>query len=219
MNCDYGIRVCNNQTLGDDIVPVKHGILALLVESPRHGYELKTGFETLTGGLWDLNIGQVYSTLERLRREGLVSLQERHGSGEDRKVYRVTAAGVNELEAWLEAPPLQARPFRDEIFVRLALLMDRDLPAALDLIDTQHRVYHLQMANLTRQKLAFARSQAPDRHRHELFLDAALLHAEADLKWLETCEEKIRAWADSNPRKSAPAPGRGPQGHRGPTGL
>jgi len=178
-------------------VPVKHGILALLVERPRHGYELKTSFDALTGGLWDLNIGQVYSTLERLRREGLVALQEGDGSGEERKVYRTTPAGLNELEAWLEAPPLEARPFRDEIFVRLALLMDRDLPASLDLIDTQSRVYHLQMADLTRQKLALARSRALDRHRLELFLDAALLHAEADLKWLETCEEKIRAWAAS----------------------
>lgn len=200
-------------------MPVKHGILALLVERPRHGYELKTGFDTLTGGLWDLNIGQVYSTLERLRREGLVVLQEGGVSGEERKVYRISPAGLNELEGWLEAPPLEARPFRDEIFVRLALLLDRDLPAALELIETQRRVYHLQMADLTRQKLAFARSQASDRHRRELFLDAALLHVEADLKWLETCEEKIRAWADSNPRKSEPAPGSGPQGHRGPTGL
>lgn len=178
-------------------MPVKHGILALLAGRPRHGYELKTGFETLTGGLWNLNIGQVYSTLDRMRGEGLVALEKGEARGEERKVYRITPTGQEELEIWLEAPPLQARPFRDEIFVRLALLLDRDLSTALGLIETQRRVYLLQMADLTRQKLALARSQAPDRHRRELFLDAALLHAEADLKWLETCEEKIRAWAAS----------------------
>lgn len=125
-------------------MPVKHGILALLIERPRHGYELKTGFEALTSGLWGLNIGQVYSTLDRLRKEGLVALQEGDGSGEERKVYQITLEGRNELEAWLEAPPLEARPFRDEIFVRLSLLLDRDLAAALELIETQRRVYHLR---------------------------------------------------------------------------
>jgi DNA-binding PadR family transcriptional regulator len=53
---------------------VRHGILGLLAKQPRHGYELKTGFDTLTGGLWELNVGQVYTTLDRMRKDGLEQL-------------------------------------------------------------------------------------------------------------------------------------------------
>ncbi len=170
---------------------VKHGILGILADGPRHGYELKTQFDTLTGGLWDLNVGQIYSTLERMRKDGLVALEESAADGDDRKVYRVTTAGLEELDDWLQAPPLRPRPLRDEFFVQLGLLMDRNRAAALALIDDMRRVYHLRLAELTRQKVVLARSQERGRIRRELLLDAALLHVEADLKWLDRCEERL----------------------------
>ncbi|HEY3368553.1 MAG TPA: PadR family transcriptional regulator [Symbiobacteriaceae bacterium] len=173
-------------------LPVKHGILGILGGRPRHGYELKTEFDLLTGGLWDLNVGQIYSTLERMLKDGLVSLEEEAGSGEDRKVYRLTDSGAGELAAWLDRLPLKARPMRDEVFVRLGLLLERDTGAALDLIASQRRIYHLQMAGLTRQKIGLGRLTGPDRFRRGLLLDAALLHTEADLKWLEICEAKLQ---------------------------
>ncbi len=172
---------------------VKHGILGILADGPRHGYELKTQFDTLTGGLWELNVGQIYSTLERMLKDGLVALEAHEPDAEERKVYRVTNAGLAELDDWLQAPPLRPRPMRDEFFVQLGLLMHRNLAAALDLIDGQRRVYHLRLADLTRQKLALARGRDADHPRRELLLDAALLHTEADLKWLDLCEEKITA--------------------------
>jgi DNA-binding PadR family transcriptional regulator len=172
---------------------VKHGILGILANGPRYGYELKAEFELLTGGLWDLNVGQVYSTLERMLKDGLVELVEVSDSSEDRKVYRVTPEGLAELQDWLDRPPLKTRPMRDEVFVRLGLLMERDPQAALDLLDSQRRLYHLQMAELTRQKIGLSRERGLGRLRRELMLDAALLHTEADLRWLETCELKIRA--------------------------
>lgn len=172
---------------------VKHGILGILAGGPRHGYELKTEFDNLTGGLWELNVGQIYSTLERMLKDGLVEPCEDEGPEEDRKVYQVTQAGLQELETWLGRPPLKARPMRDEIYVRLGLLVERDLPAALALVDSQRRVYHVQMAELTRQKIQVARARGPDRVRRELMLGAALLHVEADLKWLENCETRLRA--------------------------
>lgn len=171
---------------------VKHAILGFLARSPRHGYELKSEFDLLTGGLWDLNIGQVYSTLERMCKDGLVELQEGDDGSDDRKVYRVTEAGLKELELWLERPPLKARPLRDEVLIRLGLLLMRQPARALDLIDSQRRIYHLQMANLTRQKLAMKEPPGPERLRRELVLDAAMAHAETDLRWLDTCEQKIR---------------------------
>ncbi|MBI4492681.1 MAG: helix-turn-helix transcriptional regulator [Chloroflexi bacterium] len=173
-------------------MPVKHGLLGLLARRPRYGYELKAEFDLLSGGFWDLNVGQIYSTLERLLKDGLVTLDEGDGAGEGRKIYRLTPSGQAELDLWLAQPPLKPRPLRDEVYVRLGLLVDRDVSAAFDLIETQRRVYHLQMAELTRQKLALARGQRVADLRRELLLDAALLHVEADLKWLDTCDEKLR---------------------------
>ena len=185
-------------------MPVKHGILGLLAKRPYHGYKLKTGFDDLTAGQWELNVGQVYTTLDRMIRDDLVAVEKSDGSGNDRKVYRITEGGLEELESWLQFPPLRSRPYRSEVYVRLALQIERDLSAALDLIDTHRRVHHIQMADLTRQKLALARSQEQtDRLRRELILDAAIMHVEADLKWLEVCEDRIRARAQ---RGDAPLP-------------
>jgi hypothetical protein len=82
---------------------------------------------------------------------------------------------------------------RDEIYVRLGLLVDKDPARALELLESQRRVYHLQMAELTRARIQLARAQGPDRLRQEMMLDAALLHVEADLKWLDNCEARLRA--------------------------
>lgn len=171
---------------------VKHAILGFLARSPRHGYELKSEFDLMTGGLWDLNIGQVYSTLERMLKDGLVALDEADDGTEDRKVYRVTEAGVQELELWLQRPPLKARPLRDEVLIRLGLLLMREPARAIDLIEAQRRIYHLQMADLTRRKLAMREPPGPERLRRELVVDAAIAHTEADLHWLESCEQKVR---------------------------
>ena len=170
---------------------VKHGILGILADGPRHGYELKTRFEGLTGGLWELNIGQVYTTLERMLKDGLVAIEATPRTEDERKTYRVTWQGLTELDDWLRAPPLRPRPLRDEFFVQLGLLMYRDRAAAVDLLETQRRVYHLRLAELTRQKLALARHNDADKLRRELLLDAALLHVEADLQWLDMCEQKL----------------------------
>ncbi|MDF2627907.1 MAG: putative transcriptional regulator [Symbiobacteriaceae bacterium] len=172
---------------------VKHGILGILAGRPCHGYELKTEFDNLTAGLWELNVGQIYSTLERMVKDGLVESYADEGPGEDRKMYRVTQDGLKDLETWLSRPPLKARPLRDELYVRLGLLVEKDLAATLDLLDSQRRVYHLQMAELTRQKIGVVRAHGPDRVRREMMLDSALFHVEADLKWIENCEARLRA--------------------------
>lgn len=198
----YTILVTRTRERGDKGMAglaVKHGILGILAERPRHGYELKTEFDLLTGGLWELNVGQIYSTLERMRKDGLVALEGVDEAGEDRKVYRVTESGLAELAAWLERSPLRPRPLRDEVFVRLWLLLVRDPAAACALIDSQRRIYLQQMVALTRQKIDLAREpRGVARLQRQLLLDAALLHAEADLKWLDTCEAKLQQEAGSD---------------------
>ena len=76
-------------------------------------------------------------------KDDLVAVEGADGSSGERKVYRITVAGLEELESWLQFPPLKSRPYRDEVYIRFALLMERDLSAAIDLIDTPRRV-HLQ---------------------------------------------------------------------------
>src|SRR4051812_8670101 len=102
-------------------MPIRRGLLALLERGPMYGYQLRVEFEAATGATWPLNIGQVYTTLSRLERDGLV---EPDGAGEDGKVpYRITGAGRDELGRWFATPiELQARP-RDELAIKLALAL------------------------------------------------------------------------------------------------
>ena len=83
---------------------VRHALLALLSEGPKYGLQLRQEFEARTGEVWPLNVGQVYTTLQRLERDGLV---ESDDDGEDgpQKGFRITPAGAGELAEWLRTPP------------------------------------------------------------------------------------------------------------------
>src|SRR4029078_10095842 len=83
---------------------VRYGLLALLDEAPSHGYPLKTAFEHRTGGNWALNIVQVYTTIQRLERDGLVESIDGDPADDDRREYRITAAGRAELATSLDHP-------------------------------------------------------------------------------------------------------------------
>src|SRR2546422_11708212 len=86
-------------------VSVRYGLLALLDEAPSHGYQLKTAFERRTGGNWALNIGQVYTTIQRLERDGLVeSLDGDPAADDERRAYRITQAGRSHLAPWVVTP-------------------------------------------------------------------------------------------------------------------
>ena len=85
---------------------VREGLLALLNEGPSHGYQLKTAFEAATGGAWSLNVGQVYTTLDRLQRDGFVTSDEVDGQ----KRYAITPAGREELGGWWSTSPVDAPP-------------------------------------------------------------------------------------------------------------
>src|SRR4051812_6536069 len=96
---------------------VREGLLALLDRQETHGYQLKTDFEAATGGIWSLNVGQVYATLDRLARDGLVESEEVDGQ----RSYRITASGGDELGAWWDAVPGDEPPPRDELMVKVLL--------------------------------------------------------------------------------------------------
>ena len=103
---------------------VRSAILQLLDEGDRHGYQLKVDFEARTGGIWPLNVGQVYTTLDRLLRDGLV---EQVGPQADagQRTYRITEDGRREVKRWLEASPVDTDPPRDELIMKVLLAIGR----------------------------------------------------------------------------------------------
>jgi len=174
---------------------VKYALLGILSERERHGYDLKDAFDERVGEFWALNFGQIYSTLDRLEREGLVEKRsEAQEKRPDRNIYRITSKGRRELDDWLSRPVVRPRALRDELFIKLLFHDPDDREALLDLIQKQKHVYMAHMQALTRRKFELSkRSDRAELFVTEFLMDAALFHAEADLKWLGQTEQKLAA--------------------------
>ena len=99
---------------------VRHALLALLSEGPKYGLQLRQEFEERTGEVWPLNVGQVYTTLQRLERDGLVESDDSDDEG-PQKSFRITAAGKVELDEWLRTPPDLSSPPRDELVMKVLI--------------------------------------------------------------------------------------------------
>ena len=172
-------------------------MLALLREGPRHGYQLKTEFETATGNVWPLNVGQVYTTLDRLKRDGLVDVQVQAGVEEPgQKIYEITTKGVDALGAWWEAVPSDDPPPRDELMLKVLMAIDTGHEHALRVVTHQRTVLVslLQTKRRERSKVDDGTSLAA-----RLVTDALVARAEADLRWLDVCESHLQPQHRSAP--------------------
>lgn len=163
-------------------------LLALLAKEPAHGYELKSRLEQMFGEAYPSpNIGQVYLTLQRLERAGLVRSQDVvQATRPNKRVYEITPAGREIVAEWLETVSDGPR-IRDDFFMKLALgplLGDVD---RLGLINRQRRHYLGQMRALT--SLATENTDSDPIAR--LLVEGAMLHVQADLDWLERCQEEL----------------------------
>ena len=175
---------------------IRQGLLALLVEGPQHGYQLRQDFDSRTGSTWPLNIGQVYTTLARLRRDGLV---EATGDGDDsHNVYALTAAGRREVDDWFATPvQLPDRP-RDELAIKLALAAETPGVDVAAVIQAQRTATVEAMQDYTRLKT----EADPDRELGWLLvLDSLLFQAEAEVRWLDACEQRL-----ARPRRTSERP-------------
>ncbi|MEM1335974.1 MAG: helix-turn-helix transcriptional regulator [Actinomycetota bacterium] len=177
---------------------VKHGLLALLSEGPRHGYQLKTDFESVTGGVWPLNVGQVYTTLDRLARDGLVDVDEAVGEdGAAQKRYSITVDGLGELGDWWEVVPADEPPPRDELMLKMLMAIEQGPDHALAVLTRQRTALTalLRRRRQERTRVAGTESGAgPIGGEHLaaiLVTDALIVRAEADLRWLDVCESRI----------------------------
>ncbi|MEM8903557.1 MAG: helix-turn-helix transcriptional regulator [Actinomycetota bacterium] len=165
---------------------VKHGLLSLLRDEPRYGYQLKTTFEAATGGVWPLNVGQVYTTLDRLERDGLVAVEE----VDEQKRYAITAAGLDELGRWWDVVPADEPPPRDELLLKVLMAIDEGADRARAVLDHQRSALFslLQARRRSARRTSVADGEAL---AAELVADALIVRAEADLRWLDLCEARL----------------------------
>lgn len=177
---------------------VRSALLQLLDEGETHGYQLKVDFEARTGGIWPLNVGQVYTTLDRLLRDGLV--EEAASAGEaNQRTYRITEDGRREVKRWLAVSPVDTDPPRDELIMKVLLAIGRGAPEAMALIDEQRSALLAALQTGRRRQRARADGDGPARR---LAQDAVLSRVEADLAWLDRCEELLRAASRPAGRRS-----------------
>ena len=174
---------------------VRHALLALLSEGPRYGLQLRQEFEARTGEVWPLNVGQVYTTLQRLERDGLVESDA--GDDGPQRNFRITPDGLEELEEWLRTPPDLTSPPRDELVIKVLVALQVPGVDVHEVIQV-HRRYVVQlMQQWTRLKedaaeadLAFA-----------LVVDAELFRLDSVIRWLDAADGRLRR------RRSQPAGG------------
>ena len=162
---------------------VQEVLLALLAAEPAHGYEIRARLQLALGPLAEaLNAGQVYVTLTRLEKAGLVSAR-RIGQAErpDRKVYELTPAGRERVMEWLEDTSWP-KPAPAEFHLKLVAAAAAGLAEPVRIVDAQRRALLAGLAGAQRAAL-----DEPDGSVAALLLEGVVLRLQADLRWLEAC--------------------------------
>ncbi len=181
---------------------VRHALLALLSEGPKYGLQLKEEFEAGTGEVWPLNVGQVYTTLQRLERDGFIASEGDEEEG-PQKAYRITAEGGQELAGWLRTPPDLTSPPRDELVMKVLLALRVPGADVREVIQV-HRRY---LVELMQQWTRLKEDEADFDLGLALVVDAELFRLDAVVRWLDAADGRIRrAAAAGEPRPAQPAP-------------
>lgn len=185
---------------------VRHALLALLTEGPKYGLQLRQEFESRTGEVWPLNVGQVYLTLQRLERDGLIESDgpEREGP---QKTFRITPAGTVELGEWLKTPPDLSNPPRDELVIKVLVALRLPDVDIVDLLQA-HRRYVVELM----QRYTYIKAEAPaDDVSLALVADAELFRLESVVRWLDAADARLSrrpeggdAAADAAPTGTTP---------------
>jgi DNA-binding PadR family transcriptional regulator len=183
---------------------VRHALLALLSEGPKYGLQLRQEFESRTGEVWPLNVGQVYTTLQRLERDGLV---ESDGSDGPQNVFSITPAGSKELATWLRTPPEVVPPPRDELVIKV-LVATRvpgvDVPELLQ-VHRRHLVEAMQ-------EYTHLKGDMPaDDVELGLVVDSELFRLEAIVRWIDAADARLKRIPSRAGGAPTPAPRRRPR--------
>jgi len=162
-------------------------VLAMLAKEPSHGYQLRARLQEALGPAGDaMNAGQIYVTLSRLEKAGLVTSEQTAGLPDrpDRKVHALTAAGQQRVTAWI-ADVSWPGPGLAEFHLKLIAAATTRLADPLAIIDAQRRELLRRLRDAQRAAMA-----EPEGSDAGLLLEGIVLRLQADLRWLETCERK-----------------------------
>ncbi|HET7247179.1 MAG TPA: PadR family transcriptional regulator [Streptosporangiaceae bacterium] len=197
---------------------VRHALLALLSEGPKYGLQLREEFESGTGEVWPLNVGQVYTTLQRLERDGLVESDDTTEVG-PQKGFRITAAGADELAGWLRTPPDLSSPPRDELVIKVLVALRVPGVDVHEVIQV-HRRY---LVELMQQWTRLKEDEADYDLSLALVVDAELFRLDSVIRWLDSAEGRLkRAAADAattTPAAVGPQPSPAPLPKQRRTGV
>jgi DNA-binding PadR family transcriptional regulator len=183
-------------------VSIRHALLALLAEGPKYGLQLREEFEARTGEVWPLNVGQVYTTLQRLERDGLVESHDDADPGPQRG-FRLTADGAEELAEWLRTPPDLASPPRDELVIKILVAIRMPGVDVREVIQV-HRRY---LVELMQQWTRLKEDEAGLDLGLALVVDAELYRLDSVVRWLDTADGRLkRALLEPPAPAEAPAP-------------
>src|SRR5579864_2507639 len=169
---------------------VRHALLALLSEGPKYGLQLRQEFEARTGEVWPLNVGQVYTTLQRLERDGLVESDDAEHDG-PQKTFRITAEGDDELAAWLRTPPDLSSPPRDELVIKVLVAVRVPGIDVHDLIQVHRR----HLVELMQQWTRLKQDAADDDIGFSLAVDAELFRLDSVVRWLDAADGRLKRLA------------------------
>ncbi|MER5730985.1 PadR family transcriptional regulator [Streptomyces sp. NPDC002138] len=174
---------------------IRHGLLALLERGPRYGSQLRTEFESRTGSTWPLNVGQVYTTLARLERDGLVAPGGEDAAGHT--LYAITDTGRHELRGWYERPVDRTNPPRDELSIKLAMAVGAPGVDVRAVIQAQRHATIRAMQDYTRLKaqalaaIESGKSQERDDVAWLLVVEQLIFQTEAEARWLDHSESRL----------------------------
>jgi DNA-binding PadR family transcriptional regulator len=173
---------------------VRHALLGLLSEGPKYGLRLRDEFEAGTGEVWPLNVGQVYTTLQRLERDGLITSDDPEADGPQKR-YRITDAGQHELASWLRTPPDLSCPPRDELVIKILVALqisDVDVAGVIQV----HRRY---LVELMQQWTRIKEDAARDDLSLALVVDAELFRLDSVIRWLDSADARLSRAARERP--------------------
>jgi DNA-binding PadR family transcriptional regulator len=168
-------------------VSVRHALLALLSHGPKYGMQLRDEYEEATGDVWPLNVGQVYTTLQRLERDGLVESDDA-AADERHKAFRITVDGGTELVEWLQTPPGPTAPPRDELVTKVLVALR---VAEVDVHDVI-QVHRRQVVELMQQWTRFKENETEFDLPFALVVDAELTRLAAVTQWLDLADAHVK---------------------------
>jgi len=178
---------------------VRHALLALLSEGPKYGLQLRQEFESRTGEVWPLNVGQVYTTLQRLERDGLVESTDAGEAG-PQNVFTITATGNEELGTWLRTPPEVHPPPRDELVIKVLVAMRVPGVDMSELLQVHRRRLVEAMQEYTHLKTEMSSVDI----ELGIVVDSELFRVEAIVRWIDAADARLKRAPASRTAAAAP---------------